>query len=225
MRGQPAVYWLERKRVKNINLRVCENGGIHVSAAAYVPAEYVDAFVISKEKWIEEAVRRQRGRREAEEKTYEEGETFRVLGRNRMLRIKKGETEKAVLAEDELYLTVKETTDYRGKKRLAEEYLDQMCKEILTEKVKEYVSRLAPLGVRTPELRFRRMKTRWGSCMPQKGVVTLNLRLLEVPEEAMEYVVLHELCHLLQPDHSRAFYELVARWMPDWKERKKKLSD
>ena len=108
---------------------------------------------------------------------------------------------------------------------MTEEYLDQVCKEILTEKVKEYASRLAPLGVRTPELRFRRMKTRWGSCMPQKGVVTLNLRLLEVPEEAMEYVVLHELCLLLQPDHSRAFYELVARWMPDWKERKKKLSD
>lgn len=82
----------------------------------------------------------------------------------------------------------------------------------------------ARLGVKAKGLRIREMKSRWGSCQPVTGVVTLNLRLARVDMPLVEYVVAHELCHLLQADHSRAFHRLMDVNMPDWQVRKKQLN-
>jgi len=75
-----------------------------------------------------------------------------------------------------------------------------------------------------PKIRVRTMKTRWGSCIPSKNVITLNTRLLLKPRRCVEYVVLHEFAHFTHPDHSARFYGLVESVMPDWKERKKELN-
>ena len=64
------------------------------------------------------------------------------------------------------------------------------------------------------------METRWGSCLVKKKIITLNKRLLEVPRNCIEYVVMHELCHLIYPNHSKQFYSFLTMLMPDWKERK-----
>lgn len=74
-----------------------------------------------------------------------------------------------------------------------------------------------------PRLKIRTVKTYWGCCRPLKGEITLNGRLLEAPGESVEYVVLHELVHLIYPNHSAAFYRLLTELMPDWKERRAKL--
>lgn len=83
-------------------------------------------------------------------------------------------------------------------------------------------------GVQKPEvyprIRVRTMKSRWGSCIPSKNVITLNTRLLLKQRHLVEYVVLHEFAHFTHPDHSPRFYGLVASMMPDWKERKKELN-
>jgi len=72
-------------------------------------------------------------------------------------------------------------------------------------------------------LRLRTMETRWGSCVAKKGIITLNKRLFEVPESCIEYVVTHELCHLLHPNHSNYFYAFLTMLMPDRKTRKQAL--
>lgn len=83
-------------------------------------------------------------------------------------------------------------------------------------------------GVQKPEvyprIRVRTMKSRWGSCIPSKNVITLNTRLLLKQRHLVEYVVLHEFAHFTHPDHSPRFYGLVESMMPDWKERKKELN-
>jgi predicted metal-dependent hydrolase len=81
-------------------------------------------------------------------------------------------------------------------------------------------------GYRVPfkELRIRYMTARWGSCQPRMGIITLNSCLMEKPRRAVEYVVLHEFAHFVHPNHSKDFYALVERLMPDWKQRKALLN-
>ena len=96
-----------------------------------------------------------------------------------------------------------------------EKILMQICQDIYP--------LFAPMGVEFPQIKIRTMKTQWGSCRPQTGVITLNRRLLEAPREAIEYVVLHEFAHFIHLNHSKDFYGLVESLMPDWKERKAML--
>lgn len=88
--------------------------------------------------------------------------------------------------------------------------------------VRRYCGRIYPrfaaiCGGSMPEIRFRQMKSRWGSCAPKERILTFNTRLAYVPEHCVEYVVVHEFCHFLYPNHSAAFYAAVASVLPDWK--------
>ena len=94
--------------------------------------------------------------------------------------------------------------------------------------VSEYCRRYFPLFARAcngsvPEIRYRRMRSRWGSCAPKKRVLTFNTLLAYVPARCVEYVVVHEFCHFLYADHSAHFYEAVEACLPDWKERRAEL--
>ena len=79
------------------------------------------------------------------------------------------------------------------------------------------------LGVKAKTLVYRNMKSRWGSCQPTTGRICINVRLALYPPECLEYVVVHELCHLLVPGHGPEFHQLMTRVMPDWKQRRAKL--
>lgn len=97
-------------------------------------------------------------------------------------------------------------------------------KAVVASCVPVLVSEWAPvLGVGVRKLDYRNMKSRWGSCQPSTGRVCINVRLALYPPECLEYVVVHELCHFLVPNHGPEFKELMGRLMPDWKERAAKL--
>lgn len=80
-------------------------------------------------------------------------------------------------------------------------------------------------GIRYPEIKFRKMVSRWGSCHSQKGILTFNMNLMYAPMECIEYVVWHEFTHFLQPNHSSKFYDELAKVYPNWNECRKKLKD
>ena len=80
------------------------------------------------------------------------------------------------------------------------------------------------LGVRVRKLDYRNMKSRWGSCQPDTGRVCINIRLALYPPECLEYVVVHELCHMLEPNHGPGFKTLMTKVMPDWKQRERILN-
>ncbi len=82
----------------------------------------------------------------------------------------------------------------------------------------------AILGVRAGKLAYRNMKSRWGSCQPSTGRICVNTRLALYPPECLEYVVVHELCHLLVHGHGQAFYDLLDRALPDWRQARQRLS-
>ena len=83
--------------------------------------------------------------------------------------------------------------------------------------------RVARLGVAYPTLTIRAMSTRWGSCR-RVGAITLNLRLIQAPQSCIDYVILHELCHLKEHNHSKEYYALLDRILPDWRDRRRKLN-
>jgi len=83
--------------------------------------------------------------------------------------------------------------------------------------------RLERYGIERPQIAIRKMQSQWGSCTGA-GKITLNLRLIQMPSECIEYVIVHELCHLKEHNHSPAFYALLGRVMPDWEKRKAKLN-
>ena len=119
-----------------------------------------------------------------------------------------------------LHLQTKDPDDFSKKQRLVTAYLDEQCHAAFSEILSEIYPTFQKYGISMPALRIRSMETRWGSCLAQKGIITLNKRLLEALRHCIEYVVMHELCHFLHPDHSKRFYAFLTTLMPDWRERK-----
>ncbi len=181
--GKNIKYILERKQVKNINLRVRPDGGVRVSAGPWVDASQIDDFVLSKAEFVLKAMKRFEGTAEAERQ-------FQV------------ELSKAKAGEESLLADV----------------------SIFTEILDEFYPAFIPYGVKKPKLRVRTMKSCWGSCLVNKGIITLNRKLLMKPRDCIEYVVVHELCHFIHPNHSKQFYGFMEQFMPDWKERKARLN-
>lgn len=224
-KGSAICYVLEEKAVKNLNLRIHKDCKVYVSASPDIPVEKVDDFVISKGNYIRSAQGKflEMAQYVLQPRQYVSGETFYLLGRGVRLKVEKNAKE-AIFADGiYLYLCIKDPDDFSKKQRMVTRYLDEQCQTILGEIISETYPVFQKYGVSMPVLRIRNMETRWGSCLTKKGIITLNRRLLEVPRNCIEYVVIHEFCHFGQPNHSTRFYDFLTILMPDWRERKKTL--
>ena len=223
--GREICYLLERKKVKNLNLRVRKDGSVIVSANTMVSCKEIDKFIRSKGTYVLKAIDhfREMAQHKPRPKEYVSGETFYVQGRE--LRLKVIQAEKNAVSSDGVYifLNIKEINDFEKKRRLVIRFLDQQCKAVFGDVMKCLYPLVEKYGIEMPTLRIREMETRWGSCLAKKKAITLNKRLLEAPRNCIEYVMMHELCHLIHPNHSKDFYGLVEKLMPDWKQRKAML--
>lgn len=144
---------------------------------------------------------------------------------SRGLRLKVSEGTKDLIETDGVfvYLQVKCPDDTLKKQRIVTRFLDGQCKDVFSEVIEQTYPIFQKYGVAEPTLRIRDMDTRWGSCLSKKGVITLNKRLLEAPRNCIEYVVIHEFCHFIHPNHSKQFYNFLTMLMPDWRARKNTL--
>ena len=222
----PISYTLERKRVKNLNLRVRPDGSVYVSAPGRVPLTYIDDFICRKAEFILEGQRRMAQRRPKPEEVpqYLSGDTLQILGQPVTLMVQAGKRDTAERCGDVLTLCLREPENRDRREKLVEKYLDGLCASVFAEVLQRLYPIFAPMGVQYPELRMRSMKSRWGSCMPGKGVITLNKRLIAYPVGVIDFVAMHEYCHFIHPNHSKDFYALLTACMPDWKQRKARLS-
>ena len=215
-------YVLEQKPVKNLNLRIRKDGSVYVSAGPSVPLQLVDEFVEQKAAYICR-VRDQflsMAEYAPKPKQYISGESFSVLGRGLRLKVEQADTEEVYSDGVYIFLRVKDTGNFKRKEQLMTRYLNQQCRDTFSEVIADIYPTFRKYGVAFPSLKIKNMDTRWGSCIAGKGIITLNKRLLEVPLHCIEYVVMHEFCHFIHPDHSKKFYALLTMLMPDWKERK-----
>ena len=223
--GNAISYTLERKPVKNINLRIRADQCVYVSAPKDVVAKMVDAFVVEKSAYILRALKKfkDKKRESTLENKFVNGETVKFLGRNLRLKIKNASRSKVESDESYVTLYVKDVQDADLKKRVLETWLRKKCKDEITAICKKVYPQVKKYGVAFPEIQLREMVSRWGSCSPKKGFVTFNTALIAMPVSCIEYVVTHEFTHFLYPNHSKKFYQQLATFMPDWEERKKRL--
>lgn len=223
--GSEIIYQLEQKPVKNLNLRIHKDCKVYVSANPEVPVNKVDEFVVSKGQYICSAQKKfgEMALYSPKPKQYVSGETFYILGKG--VRLKVEQASHNTISSDGVYLNlcIKDPQDFEKKKRMVSHFLDCQCDTTFGEVMSEIYPVFQKYGVAVPVLRLRNMETRWGSCLPRKGIITLNKRLLEAPRYCIEYVVMHEFCHFIHPDHSKHFYAFLTMLMPDWKERKRIL--
>ena len=152
---------------------------------------------------------------------YVGGESHLYLGRKYRLKISESARDHVLLKNGYFYIASRDTSPTRVKLLLNAWYRNK-AKLCFTEVFNNCWANFNTAGLEKPTLQLRRMETRWGSLSP-RGRLTLNPRLIQTPKECIEYVVLHELCHLVHSNHTPGFYRLLERDMPDWTHRKTKL--
>lgn len=156
---------------------------------------------------------------------YVSGESHRYLGRQYRLKILQSATSKEIVKMERGRLLIYTTDpgDLERKKTLLEGWYRRQAQRVFAERLDMWLPRFERYDIERPQIAIRRMKSRWGSCTAA-GKITLNLKLIQAPKHCIDYVVVHELCHLVEHSHSPAFYQLLARIMPDWESRREQLN-
>lgn len=224
LNGRKVRCELARKDVKNVNIRVGRDCVVRVSAPRRCPAEEVMRVLYGREKWILAALDRFQ-RRETAVRRYADGEVLELFGEPFQIALRAGKRNDAETRDGVLYLVLRDPADESARQRLASAWRDEMCRREISALCARAYPAFRARGVPYPAIAFRRMRARWGSCMYQKRRLIFNLNLADVPLGAAEYVVFHEFAHLLQPDHSAAFYRILDEVLPDWRDRRRILKN
>ncbi|MGI8544553.1 MAG: M48 family metallopeptidase [Aridibacter sp.] len=152
------------------------------------------------------------------------GETHLYLGRQYRLKVLEGEAESVKLKSGYFFVTTEDKKDRKRVESLLKDWYHTRAKKYFEKKIKLSMERFKRFGLQTPPVHLRNMTKRWGT-YSSNGTINLNPDLIKTPSSCVEYVVIHELCHLIEPNHSRDFYRLLQRIMPEWEKRKSRLEN
>jgi predicted metal-dependent hydrolase len=212
---------LQRKRVKNINLRIQRTGEVHLSAPRRTPLNVIYSFLHKKCSWIEMHRNRLQKLEQEVPHTLTRGEYVNFQGISYELQIHETLGNQGIeLSENQLHLFVSPAVGQADKQELLTQWYHAQMKQHLPALLDKWQ---LVIGVTITKVSIKRMKSRWGSCHPIKKHIVLNLRLIEKPLICLEYIIVHELVHLLEASHNQRFYALMDHYLPDWQEIKKKL--
>ena len=213
---------VEKKNIKHMYIRILPpNGDVKVSAPLFVSDEDIINFIKSKKNWI---LKKQKYILENDIKSplkYMNGEKHPLWGKEYTLQLISNENIKhALINEDILYLPVPKRSTIEKRKNI----LDELYRHELKKAIPETLDKCTKIVGRKPKsVTVRKMKN-WGNCK-QDGRITLNLNLAKKDTECLEYVMIHELCHLIEFNHGKNFKKLMDKFCPDWKIIKKRLNE
>jgi hypothetical protein len=156
------------------------------------------------------------------ERKYVGGETHLYLGRQYRLKVTEGKPETVKLKGRYIHVTVANRGSSEKAKMLLNKWYQERAGKYFGQKLIQVFEKFRRYEIELPSIRLRRMPKRWGTCSAI-GIIHLNPDLIKFPPSCVEYVIVHELCHLIEPNHNRKFYQLLQRVMPDWEARKFRL--
>jgi predicted metal-dependent hydrolase len=212
-----------RKDIKNVHLSVLPPAGrVRISAPERMSLDTVRVFAIAKLPWIKKQQNKLREQERETPREYIDRESHYVWGKRYLLKVIDADRSPSVeLAHSRMVLCVRPGTA-RGRRN---EILEEWYREALREAVPQVIEKWERLlGVRVKRFFVQRMKTKWGSCNHRSGSIRLNTDLARKPRECLDYIVLHEMVHLLEPTHNAHFMSLMEQYMPKWQSHRDALN-
>jgi predicted metal-dependent hydrolase len=212
-----------RKRIRYLRLSVrSPDGAVRISAPLRMSLVTIRGFALSKLGWIRRHQERLRLQRLEEPGESLELESLPVWGERCRLRVVEREATPAVLRESgSIVLQVRPGTGIPARQALVTAWQREQVEQAVPRLIATWEARL---GVTVSRFSVRRMTSRWGSCTPRARSIRVNSELARKPPACLEYIVVHEMVHLLEPSHNRRFQELMDRFMPAWRQLRGELN-
>ena len=211
------------KDIKNVHLSVHPpNGRVTVSAPSRMDIDTIRVFTISKLGWIKKQQQKLREQERETPREYLERESHYVWGKRYLLTVIESDRPPAVtLKHRHMRLQVRPETSEEKRAAIVEAWYREQVKRA----VPDLIAKWEPaLGVSVAQFFVRRMKTRWGSCNPETRSIRLNTDLAKKPPDCLEYIVVHEMTHLIEPTHNARFIALMDQFMPNWRYYRQKVN-
>jgi len=217
-------YILKRSKRKTLAIEVHPDLMVKVIAPFDASIESIDEKVVKRGSWIE----RQKKYFESflprtPKREYVSGETHLYLGKRYLLKVKKGDRNSVKLKEGCLMVFIKEGSKIEARHLLASWYKEH-AEGTLQKHFTKNLELFEKHAIVQPEMNIKRMKKRWGS-YTASGKIILNPELIKAPVRCIDYVIIHELCHSIEPLHNKTFYDLLENLIPDWKRWKDRLEN
>lgn len=212
-----------RKDIKNVHLSVHPpTGRVRIAAPSRMTLDTIRVFAVSKLNWIKKQQRSFIAQEREAPREYLDRESHYVWGRRYLLRVLEADQPPFVeLSQSRLTLRIRPGTNQCRRHEILDEWFRQQLYEALPPLIAKW-ERL--MGVKVRKVFVQRMKTKWGACNPQRGTIRLNTDLAKKPQECLEYLIIHEMCHLIEPTHNAHFVELMNRYLPNWQMRRETLN-
>ncbi len=203
------------KDIKNVHLSVHPpTGRVRIAAPSRMHLDIIRVFAISKLGWIKQQQKKLREQERETPREYLDRESHYVWGKRYLLKlVEKDEAPQVKLDHNRILLRIRPSTSEEGKQAV----LDAWYRENLKHAVALLIAKWEPLvKVKVGRFFVQRMKTQWGSCSPGSGSIRLNTDLAKKPRECLEYIVVHEMVHLLESTHNGRFIALMDSFVPKW---------
>jgi predicted metal-dependent hydrolase len=211
------------KDIKNLHLSVYPpSGRVRISAPLRMDTDTIRVFAISKMSWIKKQQAKLHEQEREAPREYINQESHYYLGKRYLLKVvEQDASPKVVLEHDIIKLYVRENKSSDKNRTVLENWYRQRLKEIAPDYITKWEKLLQ---VKVEEFAIKKMKTKWGSCNREAGRIWLNLELAKKPLHCIEYIVIHEMVHLLERKHNQIFISYMDKFLPKWRFYKEELN-
>jgi predicted metal-dependent hydrolase len=215
---------IDRKEIKNLHVGVYPpHGRVRVATPVKIDDEAVRLAVVSKLSWIKKQVRHFQEQPRQTKREMVSGESHYFLGKRYLLEVVYGAIRHEVILKHSIIeLHVRTGTSTENRLKLINEWYREQLHSIVQKLIPKWNERI---GIELNSWSIKKMRTKWGSCNVDKKNILLNLNLAKTPVECIEYIVVHEMVHLLERHHNDNFKSLMDLYLPSWKEKRDKLNN
>jgi hypothetical protein len=214
---------VELKNIKNIHLSVYPpNGKVKISAPERMDLDTIRVFTISKLKWIKKQQEAFKNQERETPREYLTKESHYFKGKRYLLKvIELNAKPKVILKHSEIELYIRPNATIEKRKQILDEWYRAELKKIVPKMIEKWEKKI---GVKSNEFGIKKMKTKWGTCNIKAKRIWLNLEIAKKPFECLEYIIVHELVHLLERGHNKRFVKYMNEFMPKWRFYREELN-